>query len=579
MKVDFYTLPRTVQDRFLASARGAALPAPIMFVPASRRSFFTWLGAASGLALMAFVVARIGLGDVESSVAMHGPAIVAIYALLFAGGAYGLVRALEIYRAQKSLPWVAGIYVFPACIVDASSHKLRVWSMQELADVTRTPTPVNTFHFVFAGGQRVSLPVKDLDLAERTEHALAVARAHLADVVADPAKSIAALDPLHDAAISSPLAPTQPLKREVPMWARFGWVAAAAFGFAVGPLLGLARNGASDAKMFDVVTDADSIDLYKRYLAQGGKRSADVRDVLLPRAELREAEKALTVESIQAFAKAHPKSKIQGEIDVALRKRLVWELDKAKRDKTVASLDAFAKRYPDHKLDGDLRAAKHVLYANALKAYKEKAPDADAAAAMERVLAFAEKNGPAFEVRVRMRASKSLSNADAAIEKNRYFAGKNTLPSRYFERARLDARETAIAQPLVDEIKATFPADILAPKMGAKIDDGDLPRFTVPTLLVDYGVEWSHVQVASTKPRGAFAGVNVPFEASMQVPDGSQPYKVRQSFWRPSPEPWRYKDIAPGELADKVYDTMTDAIFESMKKKAYSGFFASPKKS
>ena len=53
---------------------------------------------------------------------------------------------------------------------------------------------------------------------------------------------------------------------------------------------------------------------------------------------------------------------------------------------------------------------------------------------------------------------------------------------------------------------------------------------------------------------------------------------VAQPDWR-SPEPWRQKDLGPGEFETKVYDVMTDAIFEQLKKKAFTGFFNAPKKS
>ena len=72
------------------------------------------------------------------------------------------------------------------------------------------------------------------------------------------------------------------------------------------------------------------------YIAQGGKKSDYVGKVLLPRAELVEAQKAGTVEAIDAYTAAHPGSAIAQEVKDARKKALLDELDRAKKVGTVA---------------------------------------------------------------------------------------------------------------------------------------------------------------------------------------------------------------------------------------------------
>src|SRR6202041_259480 len=110
-------------------------------------------------------------------------------------------------------------------------------------------------------------------------------------------------------------------------------------GVAFGLGLGLTRNAISDEAMYRAVVAAPSVAAYQQYLAQGGHHSAEVRDILLPRAQLQEADAQGTVEAVVAFANAHPGSPIQPEIDATLRKHMLVELDKAKKVGTVAALD------------------------------------------------------------------------------------------------------------------------------------------------------------------------------------------------------------------------------------------------
>jgi hypothetical protein len=510
--------------------------------------------------------------------------MLAVYTALFAASAFAFVRAVAFAWQARAMPAPPGTYLFPGVIVEAQSHKMRVRALRDAVSVERSAAKPNVVAFLFADGSRIAIAAPSLDDAQRAERELAVAKTELARAIEeDNPRAMALLDPLYDGAVSSPLGPSEPMRREVPLWSRHGWAIALVAAAAFGPLLWLMRNRASDESMYKTVTAEQTAHAYKAYLARGGRHSSEIADVLLPRAELAESAKAGTVEAILAFEKGHPAStcKIQPEVDEKLRAALLVELEKAKTQKTVTALKDFASRYPmysTHKLNRDYGAAMHALFAGALEGYKQQAPEKDVAGALpvlERLLAWAEKHGPDVELRFRSRDSKSLAKADEAIGKNPHFLGPDTLPSRFYADDKMKPREDDLSLTLVDRFNSSFPPDVAKMKVGADLPDGDLPKLTVPTLVIDYAIEWSRTQAYSVKPRGLFAGINMPFDISLYVPDGKAPLKVSFTSWR-TPDMWKNRDQAngtPGDFAAIIYGQMADASFDMAKKRALESLF------
>jgi hypothetical protein len=321
-----------------------------------------------------------------------------------------------------------------------------------------------------------------------------------------------------------------------------------------------------------LVVAAGSAARYRAYLERGGRRAADVRDILLPRAELQEAQADGTVESIQAFAEANPGSKIGPEIDTALRQAMLVELDRAQKVGTVAALDDLAHKYPVRVVDRELRAARHVLYAQAIAAWKGKANiDASTAAFMDRLFAWAEKNGATFDVRFRMRPPKSFDDADKSVIKSGHYPGPDALPSRYVKADAFRPREERVAQSIAQAFDAAFPSDVLALRLGDPLaPDDPLPA---AALVVEYSVEWSHMNTASFKPPTVFAGLNFTFDVSFVLPDVA-PLKASVKSWRGS-ELWKYKSegMSREDFEQKVYDGMIDGAFDQLEKKLEDTFF------
>jgi len=523
------------------------------------------------------VATRFGFGDWSSSLAHQNAVFVAVYAMLFGAAAYAVVRAITIFHRPKTLPFPSGTYVFSSSIIDARTHQMKVWTMRDLVSFEMHPTPLPTFHFAFNGGEKLAIVCADIDKAHKAEGALTAAREELAKALEDEGpRSMAGIDPLFGGSVGSPIGPTQPMVRVVPMWVRLGWVGAAALGMVLAPIVWLGRNASSDTAMFAEVQKAQTVVAYKAYLAQGGSHSGEVSSTLLPRAELKEAEKVGTVDALIAFSKSHKGSKIDTEISASLRKAMLGELEKAKGEGTVSALKAFSTKYTDHKVDAEYLDALRTLYMAALDKYKGVAPEKDngqAANFMQRVLGYAAKHGsPNVEVRFHLRTSKSLANADEQVRKSKYFLGDASLPSRYFLAGKLSANEADLAKALVDKIAETFPADVLTAKLGERIDTDVMPAFKVPTIVVDYVAEWSRTQTVSMKPRGVFVGVNMQFEIGFFIPDHPKhQLKAQLTSWK-NPEVWKYKDLT-SDRETKIYDVMVDTSFAQAQQKSLEMLF------
>lgn len=568
-RLDFYRLPRPVQDRFAAATRRTAPPAPLLYQKAPRRTVWAFLGGSALLAIIAVLLLRAGYGDIGSSLALHGAKMIVVDLLLWVGVAYGVVHAMAMLRADEALPYKTGTYLFPGCVVEALGPVLRVWAVGEAESVESVSTPSPGVAFRMRDGSRVVVAARALEDAQRAERALATVRAELTRALAeDDAHVLAEMDPLHDSAMSSPIGPTEPMKPSVAIWTRFDWAVAAGVGVALGLVLVQTRNSMSDEAMFRAVATQGTADAYEEYLAQGHKHAEDVRDVLLPRVQLAQAE-AQGVDATESFAQAHPGSKIQPEIDAALRRVLLGELARAKAVGTVGALDDFVKKHPHSGLDPELAAARHALYSQALSAWKNKAkPDAATSAFMERLFAWGEKSSnPAVQVVFRQRPSKTIDDADEKIKKNQRYPGVDALPSRYVKVDALRTREQRVAQDLVRGFTNEIPADVLSMSVGAPLDGDAQPP--VPALVVEYSPEWSQGSLTlNMKPLTIFAGLNFAFTATFSAPDAGQPLVLKTKAWR-SAELWRIKPEGMGreDYEQKVYDSMIDASFDQLDKK------------
>jgi hypothetical protein len=190
---------------------------------------------------------------------------------------------------------------------------------------------------------------------------------------------------------------------------------------------------------------------------------------------------------------------------------------------------------------------------------------------MERLFAWAEKNGAAFDVRFRLKPPKTFDDADKSIIKSGHYPGPDALPSRYVTADTLRGREARVAQSIAQAFDGAFPADVLALRLGEPLaPDAPMPP---AALVIEYAVEWSHVNTACFKPATVFAGLNFTYDASFVLPD-TAPLKASVKSWRGS-ELWRYKtdNVQREDFEQKVYDAMIDGAFDQLEKKLEDTFF------
>jgi hypothetical protein len=575
-EMDFYELSRAVQDRFTVSVRGEGQPRPLLALRAGPpREVLVWSGiGAAGLAFLVLLVG-LGFGDLKSSLALHGAPLAGAYALLAAIVAVSVMKVLTVLKQRWELPYRPGVYLFPAGVIDAKSDKLKVYPLSRLVTpvveekrLTLAFPEGQTFTFALMVSGHTAEVEKTIEEAQA-----AVEKAH----AAGDKKGLGVLDPLVDIGVVNPFAPTARLARYTPFWARQAWVVAAAIGIVVAPAIWFVRNLVSDRQMLAQATKVKDAESFKAYLVRGGSK-AEVRDVLLPRAELSEAIRNGSVEAIEKYMAAHPNSRIQNEVSSALRQAMLAELETVKKAGTVSTLTDFAKRHPNNLVDAELRQATHAVYQAALARYKKESGvrDANVLAFVERLLAYVEKNGPKVEIRFRRKNARSMELADTQIKKSPFFMGTTSIPSQYFDDEHSRPREVAAAKTILARFASAFPSDILAFQVGEPVPEpeGPLPPNKIPTMFIEHSAEMSGASYLSANPRGVFVGLGMLFEVSFRLPDESKPQKYRLSAWRP-PDTTISKGDFPSFPA-AVYETMATEGFGQFAQRYLSTFFPRP---
>jgi hypothetical protein len=559
--VDFHALARPAQDRFVDAVKGSDVPRPILSVPGGPKTSWMWLALSLVAGSVLFVLPRLGFGDLSSPMSVQGVPTVAAYAVLAALVLLGIAQAATQWARTAALPFTAGVYAFPSCVIDARRHLLQVHPIAELTSV-EGPDASNGFTLVFPDARYV-FQARTRAEAEEAARALTSAR----EMGPESVRRVES-DPLQEPKFISPLAPQEPITLYSPFWISGRFVLAVALGAAVGFGIWRLRNVASDDRMFARANELHDVDGYRAYLAHGKRHGAEVSSVLLPRAELRIAESAGSVEAIERYIQAHPGSAIQKEVEAALHQAMLDELERAKKPGTLASIAGFVKNHPDHHLDAEIEAAKHAVYRAALARYQGGAgTDKEAIAFVGRLIAWAEAKGPSVQVQFRRKPSTTLVRADKAVEKNPSFNGEVSYPTRYFDAVHAAPGEAALAKTLLDRLGAAFPAEILTFASGPLIEDTSdaLPAVTVPTLVVAHSVDWQGVAYVSRTPHGIFVGITFVFELALVIPNDPKPLRFKHTVVRPVPLDV-LSDLSKGAPAgssveEKAYQSMSQEAF------------------
>ncbi len=558
--VEFYKLTRAVQERFLSGATGSAAPQCWMWVPQRVRIPWIWLLAAVVAAALLVGLLALGHGTANHRLALAPVYMAGVYAAAVWMFVICIMFALRVISAPSWLPFPTGLYLFPIGVVDARAARLLVYPFSELENAE---APAQSRLILrFKRGTSFTFPIPAPEKAQALVDAVLQGRERVQRLETDQNEhDLATIDPLLDTGIPSPLLPTQPLERHVPFWARFAVL------IAFVPAIGLAwpiwhiRNVMSERVMFEAARAADSPESYRAYLETGGPR-ADVRDLLLPRAELRAARNSGSVVAVERVVKKYENLPVHGELEHALRELLLVELERAKKPGTLQALRDLKGAFSSGDLiEPELEDAFHEVYAKALARYERQAPEErkEVVPFFRKLIAHVEKHGPRVEIRFRRELRGSVEIADKRVRKSQYYGGAKDIPSRYFDAEHATRREERISKKLIARFEKTFPQELLHVELGAPLDaEAPLPAVKVPTLFVTHSTLMSGTYI-SRDPVATYVGVGVVFEGSFRIPEYPEAIDYRLSVWR---QP-RIETIKEEKLSvEQVYDLLTMEAFD-----------------
>jgi len=552
-KLDFYKIGREKQERFIASTKGGAPPAPIVQVKGDGGRTLQWGGLSAGAAIVLIVLFALRFGVLGAPLAVHGSLALLLYVGLLFLIPYAALRAVGSALAGRSLPYKPGVYVFPMCLVDARDKTLRVFSMTDITRVSRA-TAGGSLKLSFKGASSFSFPAADAADAEQMNRSIDTAKAQVEHALANKDEGeLVTLDPFFEAkrGWTSPIGPKEALTDRSPPWRRFDYAAAAACAILLGPLLWVLHNKASDDSMLKKALAQNTPEAFQSYLVVGKRHTDEVSTVLLPRAELDRAKAQQTVEAVQAFLAAHPNSAIDKEAQDALHDALLRELDKAKAAGSLASLQAFAKKYPAHHLDAEYAKALHGLYQGALARFKARAANdsPQLATFVQKLATWLEKHGPMVTVVFRREVSSALGQADkliGAAPTNRAFGPKQV--TKYFDPTADQPKEAAVVAAFQKDLREIFSPDLIEFSMGPDVADDAAEAALAdkgPLVSIRYRFGWLGAAYGSVPLKRAFAGIHVGGDATFSVP-AAEPLHIKIEVAPARGLPLQYTSVHEG---------------------------------
>lgn len=553
-RVDFYKLERPVEERFVDATRGqGVIPLLVGKMPLPLDAIGWGAGAAVLLLVWAFVATR-GYDELQSSLALQPSWMLGLH---IGFPVLAVVCGLMSARALKQharLPFVQTTYLFPIGVIDARSQELSVHTFEELVSYEING---NKARFQFKDG-RFEFPVPPGVPVAELERRVAELKQQLGSgTLAE--RELVLLDPLRDNGFRNPFSPAESMRPPKPK--RLPVIPAALFAVAALAGFGVyqARNALGERAIYTQARVKDSVEGYKAYLARGGERS-EVVDLLLPRAELRLAKAANSVDAIEAYMASHKGSKIQTEVDAALRAALLHALEDTKKKNTITAFREFEKRYKPHLAQvPELAHARFAYLSGVLERFqKELKPSTELWQLARRLIVHADKHGPKVAIRFSQRESRSLEKNENTLQASAYYGGEKTLPSKYLQGEEVRKAERAAAAELAKGFAKILPPDLVHFELGRPVDPASAePKFEEPTLLVGYRLEISSTFVTK-KPRGIFTGVGLLGDVTLSIPDEDPPHKVKHTAWH-IPDVRR---IESEELAvDAVYPELLAKAF------------------
>lgn len=525
--VDFFTLPRPVQDRVVASLTGRGVPTVLTFRGNPAWWVRRWAVVALLLFFMLVAFGGLGFGDLGGQNALHGQAFIAVYVAL--GVLFGLACTVFVLAGRPSdYPFALGTYLLPVGVIEVTRRRLLVTSVAELSRVEADGAGVRlvfgsgVFRFPLPGGATVDGLRGELE-TYRSQWKTAFA--------AGDRRTLAGLDPIRDSGFSNPLSSRATIPR-----VRTRATPRVFFGVVVGVLVGLVffygRNALAERSIYRKAVTLNTESSYRAYLANGGKRP-DVTEWRLPQAELIAVSGNLP--ALEKYASEHAESKIREDIDKLLRLELLKELSRVRAAADLTAVAEFKTEHEQHALVTDeLTAVRHDVFRGALQNFEKKySPTKEAGAFFGELIDYAEKNGPVVDLRIRRELPSSMDRADSAIRRSSYFTGQKAVPSQYFRGQLAEVREEQVVKALAEVLQAAFSPSILQ-FVTNRGEEGSGPEPSVqrPTILISYKTEMSG-GYTTNRPRGVYVGLGMMFQVAGLAPGVKEAFRFKDSSWLP----------------------------------------------
>lgn len=578
-KLQFYGLPRSLQDRFIESSLGAAAPVPLLVRRFRSQAHARWF-AGGALALVGWgVFVAYGFGELSHPLALAGPQMLAVHAAFAAVAIACFLRGQALRWEALRVPYPEGTYLFPAVVIDARRGHLVERDVGSLRAVT---VRGGRLQVEFDDKASFTFDAGSAELAEKAKAAVEATREQWGRLQTEDARlERARLNPLVESGVPNPLASTIPLSGQrflkPATYVLITVISAAMLGWAVWWW----RNTLSEKALYASATARNDVEAYHEYLTRGGRR-ADVVEVLLPRARLNAARAAGSVDAIRQYIAANPETRIAAEVQDALRTALLDALEGAKAQGTITALAEYEKKHPEHSLVvAELAAARSAVYRNVVAAFaKEAAPETSQIVPfVERLVKYVEKHGPRVDVRVAHQFPQRTETLDDILSKSRkYYMGQRSLPTQYFLGEHAARRQTALAERLIERLQRSFPKDVLEFRFLGPAEDVNetLPEIEVPTLTLTHAERLSGGFVGG-KPKTMFLGASISVSASFEIPGQGEPFVFKWGKWTPPNvrKADESEKSVPAVIPD-VYEDMVGGAFETFGTQFLKAWYAEP---
>lgn len=573
-KQDFYGLPRSIQDRFIESSQAVAAPAPLAVLPVGERTPLLWGAAALVCALGWGAFISLGLGDLKSSFAITALPH-KIGHVLFAGALTACcLRAYATAWASRRLLYGSGNYLFPSGVVTARGATLTYFDAKDLKSASVVGANVRV---LFSSGGPFDFPADTKERAEQIAQAFEKGASAWKEAEGASQMARARLNPLLESGVPNPLAPTQPHVRPSLLPNAVFLAAVLIAAVALGLVVSTWRDSVSRKALYMAASEADTIEAYRLYMERGGERE-EVPTLLLPRAELKKAVTAGTVDAIQQFLDANQNAKIGSEIQNALRLALIKELDQAKAQGNVTAIEEVPKKFKAaHLIQAEITAARREVFALALanfqKSASTKAPEL--VPFVQALLTYAEKHGPVVELRFHHSFPQDPEKQDQIVSKSKkYYMGRKSLPTQYFLGDVARAREKKMLEALQARLQKAFPKDVLTFKIAPlpQKENEELPEIKVPTLTFTHQEKLSGGFVGGM-PKAMYMGAAIMMSAEAAIPGSDQKLEFAWNAWR-SPQ-FSILSDKQKDMPD-VYEDMVGSAFDKFLELYLGRWFEAP---